>query len=156
MKADDLAGLTRLLRAGRAAKHLTQEDAADHLGISRKTYLLMESRRWLPQARERSHFARRLRELHAPAADEFVRLFPEAAEDDAEAQRRARGVAELGAAQAKLVFDSAVLGVAEELEQSPRLVRALVAAILERLHAGGMPMAQAAAIAKAPIAKGAK
>jgi len=50
-----------------------------------------------------------------------------------------------------VLFDSAVLGTADQLDVSPRALRPVLAAMLERLALAGMPMSQAAAIAKAAL-----
>lgn len=155
MKADDIRPFSRALSSARAAHGWTQEDVASALGISRKTYLLMESTRWLPSARQRAHFVRVLHRMIPAAAEELVRLFGETLADYVDTNPASPGqpappaVAPLlDTKYARLVFDSALLGVAEELDTSPRILRPLLASLLERLDAAGMPMTQAAGLAK--------
>jgi DNA-binding XRE family transcriptional regulator len=159
MKHQDILPFCRALGTARTAQGLTQEDVAGELGISRKTYVLFESCRWLPPPRQRSHFVKVLHGLFPAAAEELVKVFG----DTLEAYVQVRSVVQvaqapaLEATHARLVFDSAVLGVAEELDASPRMLRPLLASLLGRLDAAGMPMAQAAGLAKAavspPVAK---
>jgi DNA-binding XRE family transcriptional regulator len=159
MKQEDLLPFCRALRAARRANGWTQEHVASELGISRKTYVLMESTRWLPSQRQRAHFVRLLQRMIPTAAEELVRLFGETLDDYVDAKpvvpvQPAPAVPLLEAKYAKLVFDSALLGVAEELDASPRMLRPLVASLLQRLDVVGMPMAQAAGLAKEAGATG--
>jgi transcriptional regulator with XRE-family HTH domain len=130
--------VSKVLRSARTANGLTQEEGASMLDISRKTYLLLERRRWLPQPRARAHFARQLRGYHPPAADEFARILAASGAEDVE------GAVETLAdpATAKLVFDSALLALAERLDVPSKTLRPAVAGFLEALSSGGMAMGQ--------------
>jgi hypothetical protein len=97
------------------------------------------------------------------AAEHLARLFGETLADYLEAKPLApvqpAHASLLDAPHARLVFDSALLGAAEELDTSPRILRPLLASLLERLETAGMPMAQAAGLAREPgggAARGAK
>jgi DNA-binding XRE family transcriptional regulator len=154
MKQADLLPFCHALSAGRGANGWTQEYVASELGISRKTYILMESTRWLPSPRQRAHFVRVLHRMNPLAAEQLVRLFGETLADYVEVKaaapvQPAQPVGPpLDAKYARLVFDSAVLGAAEELDTSPRILRPLLASLLDRLDTAGMPMAQAAGLAR--------
>jgi transcriptional regulator with XRE-family HTH domain len=147
--ADHFAEMMVAFRKGHG---LTQGQLADRLGISRKTYVALEVRSWLPRARERSYFIKRLHDIHPPAAKALADALGKPLEDYVQVRpvTTAGAVVPLEADHAKLVLDSAILGVAEQLDMSPRALRPIVAALLERLAAAGMPMGQAATIAKAP------
>jgi DNA-binding XRE family transcriptional regulator len=153
MKQQDIVPFCYALSAARRARGLTQADVAGELGISRKTYILLESARWLPPSRQRSHVVRVLHGLFPAVAEELVKVFGDTLADYVQVQSvvQVAPARALEATHAKLVFDSAVLGVAEELDASPRMLRPLLAGLLARLDAAGMPMAQAAGLAKAAV-----
>jgi transcriptional regulator with XRE-family HTH domain len=159
VKASDLQPLCEALYFFRKERGLNQGDIASELGISRKTYVLLESNRWLPQPRAQAHFVKQLHRLHPPLAKVFADLMGASVADFVEVRPvvasppPAAGTTvavPLEAKHAELVLDSAILGVAEQLDMSPRALRPIVAALLERLAAAGMPMGQAATIAKTP------
>jgi hypothetical protein len=114
---------------------------------------LLESARWLPPARQRSHVVKVLHGLFPAVAEELVKVFGDTLADYVQVHSvvQVAQAPALEAAHAKLVFDSAVLGVAEELDASPRMLRPLLASLLGRLDAARMPMAQAAGLAKAAV-----
>lgn len=158
MKARDLQPLREALYFFRKERGLTQGDLASELGISRKTYILLESNRWLPTPRAQADFVKQLHRLHPPAAKVFADIMGASIADFVEvrsavaapAPPAGSAPAPLEAGHARLVLDSAILGVAEQLDMSPRILRPIVAALLERLAAAGMPMGQAATIGKSP------
>jgi transcriptional regulator with XRE-family HTH domain len=145
MKKDDILPFVQALYACRKSKGLTQTTAGEALGISRTTFMHLEGCRWLPQPRERPHFIKRLHELDPALAKKFTDLVGTSI---AESLAVGGTSLPLEAKHAKLVLDSAILGVAEQLDMSPRALRPIVAVLLERLAAAGMPMGQAATIAK--------
>jgi len=135
--------LQAALRACRTRLRVTQEELADALGISRKTYVLFESCRWLPSARERGHFVKELHGLDPAAVGETL-------EDHVMTLPSAAGtvVKPIDAKQAKLVFHAALYETAEELEMAPKDLRPIAAGLLAKLADSGITLAQAATLAK--------
>jgi transcriptional regulator with XRE-family HTH domain len=140
------------LREFRQDRHLTQDEMAESLGISRKTYLLFETCRWLPPARERGHFVKVLHG-HDPALAKLLAGF---LDQKVEEVALSADAPKLDATEAKRVFDIAVYETAEELDMNPRALRPIVAGVIERLAASGITLSQAAALAKATRALSAK
>jgi transcriptional regulator with XRE-family HTH domain len=155
MKYSDLAPLADALRECRKRLRVTQEQMGATLGISRKTYHLLETQRWFPDAREHAHFVKRLHDLDPAAARAFVDLNDETLEHYA-IVKPVPGAAEkaLEPKQARLAFDAALYATAEELDLSPKAVRPIAAGLLGRLAESGISLAQAAALAKAASAAG--
>ncbi len=154
MKKPDRVPFIQELHVLRRSRGLTQTQMASELGISRRTYLMFEKMRWWPQPRAQADFVKRLRDLDPAAARAFVELIGAKVEDYVPVAP----VPSVGAGApihpllAQLVFDSAVLGAAEQLDLSPRVLRPILAATLERLVASDMPLSQAASLAKAALA----
>lgn len=142
--------LQAALRACRTRLRVTQEELADALGISRKTYVLFESCRWLPSARERGHFVKELHGLDPAAAAALVAAVGETLEDHVMTLPSAAGtvVKPIDAKQAKLVFHAALYETAEELEMAPKDLRPIAAGLLAKLADSGITLAQAATLAK--------
>jgi transcriptional regulator with XRE-family HTH domain len=156
MTMADLKPIMRALRDFRSARGLTQDDVANRLGISRKTYLLFESTRWFPPPRERGHFVKRLHDLDAGLAQTLVGILGQTLEDHVVVrQPAASGGAGAGppldAKEAKRAYDVVIYECAEELEMSPRALRPIAANVLARLAASGITLAQAAPLAKAAL-----
>jgi transcriptional regulator with XRE-family HTH domain len=150
MKLSELEPLAAALRACRKKHDVTQEQMGVALGLSRKTYHLLESPGWLPGFREHAHFVKTLHHLDPAAARAFAGVFGKRVEDYAlvlPGAGDARG-APVDPRQAKLVFDAAVYATAEELDMSPKALRPIAAMLLARLADGGVTMAQASALAK--------
>jgi transcriptional regulator with XRE-family HTH domain len=156
MSIADRKPIMRALRTFRSARGLTQEEIADVLGISRKTYLLFETTRWFPPARERGHFVKRLYDLDPGLAHTLVGILGETLEDhvvvrELPASSGAAIVAPLDPKEAKRGYDVAIYESAEELEMSPRSLRPIAANVLAKLDASGITLAQAAALAKTAL-----
>ncbi len=135
------------LRYARARLQLTQEEMGKKLGISRKTYTLFETRRWFPAPRERRHFVKALHELDPVAADALARAMGESLADHVAVSPPSHAPS-LDPQRAKLAFDASLYATAEELDVTPRALRAIAAALLGRLAETGLTMAQAVELAR--------
>ncbi len=146
----------RALRAWRKADGLTQERAADALGISRKTYGTMERGRWDFAPRERMHIARTLLANNEPSGVAYAAMhgieLPDDDEEDHAAVYPAPSVA-LDPVYARAVVDSALYTVAETFDVPPKILRKLAAALLARFAAVELTMPQAAAVVAAADAE---
>ncbi len=133
----------------RALESMTQDEMSIFLGISRKTYILMEQGRWLPGDRQGHQMIHQLHKLDPALAVEFAKLHDTTVESfgiappaPAPAARR------LEAQHAKSAYDAAVYDAAEQAEMPAKLLRPVIAAVLASLQEAGMPMEQAVEIAK--------
>jgi hypothetical protein len=159
---DDLLPLRVALQEFRAERGLTQVEAGALLGISRKTYVLFESCRWLPPEREYGHFIKRLHDFDPEIAQLLMRITGRKIDDHVVVRDRvvtsgsaasASQVPALGAVEAKRAFDVAVFETAEELEMSAGSVRPIVAAVLAKLAGTAIALGQAAELAQAAAEK---
>jgi transcriptional regulator with XRE-family HTH domain len=156
MSTADLKPIMRALRTFRSARGLTQEDIAGVLGLSRKTYLLFETARWFPPARERGHFVKRLYDLDPGLAHTLVGILGEKLDDHVVVRQPAASPGSangppLDLKEAKRAYDVVIYESAEELEMSPRSLRPIAANVLAKLAASGITLAQAAPLAKAAL-----
>lgn len=143
------------LRAYRKKNGITQEEMAETLRLSRKTYIFFEQACWLPPPREVSHVVKRLHDRDASLALAFVQTRGERLEDHVliRPSRLKASEVSLEAAQAKVAFDTAVYETAEDLDMSPKAVRPIAAALLGKLAAAGVTLGQAAGLAKSAAGK---
>jgi hypothetical protein len=160
MNLSDRQPLVDALRAVRAKKAWLQSDMADYLEISRKTYVLLESCRWLPPTREQPHFVKRLHEIDPALADAFLAILGQTMNHyaivTAPPPAASSGPAQpaLGSVEAKRLYDIAIYEASEELDVTPKVLRPQVALVLSKLHASGVTLAEAAAFAGGARAKG--
>ncbi len=119
----------------------SQVDTAKLLSISRRVYALFEAGRWLPPERERHFFAHTLHALDPRLGAAFAHACGETA--DAFGLPQPALTSAPSAAQARAAYDAAVYSAAEETEVPPRTARALVAAVLTKLHEAGVAIDQA-------------
>jgi DNA-binding XRE family transcriptional regulator len=152
MSKEALRAFTALLREWRTESGATQEQMADTLVISRKTYVLFESSRWLPPMKEQAFTLKILHALDPALAEAFLAALDATVEDFAIplAPHGADAAAELPDEQAKAAYDAAVYSTAEQFDMSPKAMRAIVTTLLEKMSASKLSMRKAAALAKAP------
>jgi DNA-binding XRE family transcriptional regulator len=156
MKLSDLRPFAHALQACRKKHGLTQAQMAEALSMTRKTYILFESGRWLPAIRERSHFIKLLYDRDPAAAHALVAALGTTLEDHVFVRSPEGKTAPSDAAQAKLLHDAAVYATAEQLDLSPKAVRPIAASLFARLAESGVTMEQAAALAKGAASGGKK
>jgi DNA-binding XRE family transcriptional regulator len=152
---DARLAFVRALRAWRKVDRLTQERAADLLGISRKTYGEMERGRWEFAPRERMHMAQTFRAKNDAVGAAYAAMHGIALADDDAAPAevyKAPSVA-LDPIYARAVVDSALYTVAETFDVPPKMLRKLAAALLARFAAVELTMPQAAAVVAAAEAE---
>jgi DNA-binding XRE family transcriptional regulator len=147
IKAADLQPLTTALRKTRAALGVRQAEMAEHLGISRKTYVLLESSRWHPPYKERAAMLKRLHELDPELVPTFLGVTGATLDEHAlvvevQAPRPPR----LSAEQLKDVYEKAIAEVATEREMTLAATRKVAGALLRKLAAAGVEMADVAGI----------
>lgn len=141
----DLEPLMRALRKFRAANHLTQQEMADELGISRKTYVLFETCRWFPPFKERAHTLKRLHELDRALADTFLQVTGEDLSDYA-IDAGSNGTAQqsgISATAARAAYEKAVSIVAAERDLTRSAVKRVATSVIAALAAAGLTMQQA-------------
>ncbi len=127
----------------RTSDGTTQDVLACALAISRKTYILLESGRWLPGPRERHHMVHTLHRFDPALAAEFAALYDTRVEDWGVAPAPAR----LDPVHARHAYDAAVYAAAEKAGLPAKTFRPLVAAVLASLREAGMSLEQAVEVA---------
>lgn len=130
----------------RKALGLTQDDMAAILGISRKTYVFLETGRWLPHAREQHHMIHTLHKYAPAAAEAYAAIHERDVSEWGIAP--AAPAAPLDPHQARHAYAAALYDAAEEAELPANLLRPVVAAVLAALRESGMSLEQAADVAK--------
>ena len=130
----------------RMSDHTTQDVLAGALAISRKTYILLESGRWLPGPRERHHMVHVLHGFDPALAAAFAALYDTRLEEWGIAP--AAHAAPLDARQARHAYDAAVYAAAEQADLPAKTLRPFVAAVLASLREAGMSLEQAVEVAR--------
>jgi len=155
MKQEDLLPLRRELREARKKSRMTQDDMATYLGMSRKTYALFESCRWVPTRQRRWHVVTKLHAVHPPAVHSLLKALGQTLDDYTfgVAASPAEAPPTLDAKQAKLAFDAALYSTAEDAELPPKVLRSVANMLLSRLADAGVTLAQAVAMAKSAVAQ---
>lgn len=138
------------LQTWREGVKATQDEVAAGLGISRKTYVLFESGRWFPSAREHHFFVHRLDALDPALGEAYARTMGCTSADFGVAPRGA--APSLDATQARAAYDAAVYGAAEEADVPPKTARLIVASVVAKLRHAGVTMEQAEQLAPSPRA----
>ncbi len=135
------ARLVEALLEWRTHAGKSQVDTAKLLSISRRVYALLEVGRWLPPDRERHFFAHTLHALDPRLGAAFAHACGTTA--DALGLPKPAVTSAPSPAQARAAYDAAVYAAAEETEVPPKTARALVAAVVTKLHEAGVTMDQA-------------
>jgi DNA-binding XRE family transcriptional regulator len=141
------------LEERRKAVNSTQNDMASALGISRKTYVLMESGRWLPAPRAGHHMVHVLHGFDPALAAAYAALYDNTVEDFGVAPPAPAAPPKLDPQQARHAYDAAVYAAAEGEDIPAKTLRPVVAAVLAALHEAGMSLEQAAEVAREAAAK---
>jgi DNA-binding XRE family transcriptional regulator len=129
----------------RTSDGTTQDDLASALAISRKTYILLESGRWLPGPRERHHMVHTLHRFDPALAATFAALYDTRLEEWGVAPPVAP--ARLDPVHARHAYDAAVYAAAEKADLPAKTFRPVVAAVLASLREAGMSLQQAVEVA---------
>ncbi len=119
---------------------------AEHVGVSRKTYILLETARWFPPYKERAHFLRALAELDFKLVDAAVELLGGTLDDHV--FKKTHDGPRLDAESAKAALDDAIREGADAMDVTARTFRPAVARALVRLAEAGVTMDQAAKLVK--------
>jgi transcriptional regulator with XRE-family HTH domain len=142
MPSLQLRAFTRRLRDWRVSHGFDQQRIAVHLGVSRKTYILLETSRWFPPHKERAHFILALSALDPTLVDAALELL--GGELDDHVLRAAGDVSPLDAASTKAAVDDAIRAAADTMDVTARAFRPAASVLLARLAQSGVSVAQAA------------
>jgi DNA-binding XRE family transcriptional regulator len=137
----------------RTSDGTTQDVLACALAISRKTYILLESGRWLPGPRERHHMVHTLHRFDPALAAEFAALYDTRLEEWGIAPADPAAPARLDPVHARHAYDAAVYAAAEKVDLPAKTGRPFVAAVLASLREAGMSLHQAVEVAQEAAAK---
>ena len=143
--------LSSALRKTRATLKMRQAEMAAGLGISRKTYVLLESSRWYPPYKERAHMIRCLHELDPSLVAVFVGVAGESLEEHVlTVTAPAEPVRAPSAAAVKKAYAEAIAQVAAEQDMTVSAVTKVATGLVARLVAAGVGLDAVAAIASRP------
>jgi DNA-binding XRE family transcriptional regulator len=141
------------LEEWRKSDNSTQDAMASALGISRKTYVLLESGRWVPGARQQHHMVHTLHRFDPALAVAYAALYDTEVEDWGVAPPAPAAPPKLDPQHARPAYDAAVYAAAEEHDLPAQTLRPVLAAVLAALRQAGMSLEQAAEVAKEAAAK---
>jgi DNA-binding XRE family transcriptional regulator len=142
---DQMAPFARALRAARLEAQLLQEDLADRLGMSRKTYILFETGRWFPPYKERAWTMRQLQNLDPGLVEPFLAVANDVLADHAlEIQPPPPPPRDPNAARA--TFDAIVAQVAAERDMTTSAVTKVAASLVGRFLVHGISVDDAVTI----------
>lgn len=145
---DRVRAFAARLEECRKAHGLTQDEMAGELDISRKTYVFLETGRWVPHPRERHHMIHTLHKLDPAAAEAYAAMYELPVSYWGIAPVAVAAPKPLDAQQARHAYTAALYDAAEEAELPANLLRPFVAAVLAALRESGMSLEQAAEVAK--------
>jgi transcriptional regulator with XRE-family HTH domain len=146
----DMRPLAKALRETRTARGAVQEEMADALGMSRKTYLLFENARWYPAYKERAYLLARLHEIEPALVPVFLGVTGETLGEHVLVREVAAAVVTapvLSVAATKAAYETVVAEVAVERDMTISATRKVAAALVKRLAAAGVTVEGAAGVA---------
>jgi DNA-binding XRE family transcriptional regulator len=123
---------------------------AEELGISRKTYVLLETARWYPPYKERAHMLKVLHDVSPELAATFLQVTGASLEDHAVVvQTPAAQVLPPSRIAVKAAYAGAVAQVAEEQDLTASAVTKVASAVLAKMVNAGVGDASLASAADA-------